>query len=142
MAHELASVWGGSVFSLDVQRKAALNDDPLPVTYPRRRLPSTKPLGRLQLPLPSKTLWDLLRSTQPLHGHLPSPGVALVLLLARVLSQTSGYGPLALLSRATSWLYGQFILCISGLLSVVAPSHRCCTTSVSGEGASSLCVPQ
>jgi len=85
VAHELASVWGGSVFSLDVQRKAALNDDPLPVTYPRRRLPSTKPLGRLQLPLPSKTLWDLLRSTQPLHGHLPSPGVALVLLLARVL---------------------------------------------------------
>ena len=87
VAHELASVWGGDVYSFDVQGQAesASIQDPLPVTYRRRRLPSTKPIGRLQLPLPSRRLWRLLRSPQPLHGHLPSPGVLLVLVLAMLL---------------------------------------------------------
>ncbi|WP_186469833.1 glycosyltransferase family 4 protein [Synechococcus sp. A18-25c] len=85
VAHELASVWGGAVYSLDVQRQEAIGHDPLPVGYPRRRLPSTKPIARLQLPLPSRALWRLLRSQSPLHGHLPSPGVLLVLLLARLM---------------------------------------------------------
>ena len=85
VAHELASVWGGTVYSLDVQRQEGAGHDPLPVSYPRRCLPSTKPLGRLQLPLPSRALLRLLRSPKPLHGHLPSPGVLLVLVLARLL---------------------------------------------------------
>ena len=85
VAHELASVWGGAVYSLDVQRQGGAGHDPLPVGYPRRRLPSTKSLGRLQVPLPSQALWRLLRSPVPLHGHLPSPGVLLVLVLARLL---------------------------------------------------------
>ena len=84
VAHELASVWGGAVYSLDVQRQGASGHDPLPVSYARLRLPSTKTFGRLQLPLPSKALWSLLRSPNPLHGHLPSPGVLLVLVLARL----------------------------------------------------------
>ena len=84
VAHELASVWGGAVYSLDVQRQGATGQDPLPVSYARLRLPSTKTFGRLQLPLPSRTLWSLLRSPNPLHGHLPSPGVLLVLVLARL----------------------------------------------------------
>ena len=48
----------------------------------RRRLPSTKTFGRLHVPLPSLALWRLLHSQTPLHGHLPSPGVLLVLLVA------------------------------------------------------------
>ena len=52
VAHELASVWGGAVYSFDVQRQGADGHDPLPVAYPRRRLPSTKIFGRLHLPLP------------------------------------------------------------------------------------------
>ena len=85
VAHELASVWGGAVYSLDVQRQAAMGDDPLPVAYVRRPLPSINAFGRLHLPLPSWALWCLLRSPTPLHGHLPSPGVLLLLVLARLL---------------------------------------------------------
>ena len=84
VAHELASLWQGPVFSFDVQRQSELTDDPMPVNYQRIRLACLRPLGRLHLPLPSKNLWQLLRSPLPLHGHLPSPGVALILLLARL----------------------------------------------------------
>ena len=85
VAHELANVWGGVVYSLDVSQQGLLTKDPLPVSYPRRRLPSVKSFGRLHLPLPSRALWRLLFSPTPLHGHLPSPGVLLVLVLARLL---------------------------------------------------------
>ncbi|QNG28273.1 glycosyltransferase family 4 protein [Synechococcus sp. HK01-R] len=85
VAHELASVWGGTVYSFDAQGLAQRQQDALPVTYRRQRLACTVPLGRLRLPLPSRALWRLLRDPQPLHGHLPSPGVLLVLLLARLL---------------------------------------------------------
>ena len=84
VAHELASVWGGAVYSFDVQRQGAVGRDPLPVAYPRSRLPSVKTFGRLHLPLPSRALWCLLNSPSPLHGHLPSPGVLFVLVLARL----------------------------------------------------------
>ena len=85
VAHELANVWGGTVYSLDVQRQAAIDHDPLPVGYPRFRLRSIKLFGRLQLPLPSLSLLRLLLSSVPLHGHLPSPGVLLLLVMARLL---------------------------------------------------------
>ena len=85
VAHELANIWGGVVYSFDVQGQSDLGDDPLTVTYRRRRLLSINPFGRLQLPLPSRGVWRLLRSPHPLHGHLPSPGVLLLLVLARVL---------------------------------------------------------
>ena len=85
VAHELASVWGGAVYSLDVQHQGLTGQDPLPVAYCRRRLPSAKSFGRLQVPIPSRSLWRLLRSSAPLHGHLPSPGVLLVLVVARLL---------------------------------------------------------
>ena len=41
--------------------------------------------GRLRLPLPSRQVFDLLVSPKPLHGHLPSPGVLLILVLARLI---------------------------------------------------------
>ena len=85
VAHELASVWGGVVYSLDVQDQRSSTQDPLSVAYQRVRLPSTVPLGRLRLPLPSRQLLALLLSRQPLHGHLPSPGVLLILVLARLM---------------------------------------------------------
>ena len=85
VAHDLGSVWGGPAFSFDVQGQACLLNDPLPVIYPRIRLRSTKLFGRLFLPLPSRSLILLLFSPEPLHGHLPSPGVLLLLALARLL---------------------------------------------------------
>ena len=85
VAHELANYWRGSVYSFDVQHQWLLGHDPLPVKYVRQRLPSIQLLGRLRLPLPSFALWNLLRSATPLHGHLPSPGVLIVLVLARLM---------------------------------------------------------
>ena len=41
--------------------------------------------GRCYLPLPSLSLARLLFSSTPLHGHLPSPAVLILLLLARVI---------------------------------------------------------
>ena len=85
VAHDLGNCWGGEIFSLDVQGQARLLQDSLPVTYPRKHLRSIKVFGRLHLPLPSRSLILLLISSEPLHGHLPSPGVLLLLVLARLL---------------------------------------------------------
>ena len=84
VAHELALVWGGAVYSLDAQPQRRLEPDPLPVSYARIRLPRLS-VGRLLIPMPSRRWWTLLWSSQPLHGHLPSPGVLTLLLLARLL---------------------------------------------------------
>ena len=128
VAHELASVWGGAVYSFDVQRQGADGHDPLPVAYPRRRLPSTKIFGRLHLPLPSSALWRLLRSKTPLHGHLPSPGVLLVLLLARLICPRrrvtahwhcflqQGHGVNGLLFALYQWLALQLLPHLSGVI--------------------------
>ena len=85
VAHELASEWGGTIYSFDAQSRSEDEIDALKVDYLRRVLPTCSPFGRLLLPLPSRVLWRLLRSSRPLYGHLPSPGVLLVLLLARLL---------------------------------------------------------
>ena len=85
VAHELGNSWGGTVFSFDVQGHSSLRDDPLPLTYSRRRLHSIKVFRRLHLPLPSRSLIALLTSSEPLHGHLPSPGVLILLVVARLL---------------------------------------------------------
>ena len=128
VAHELASVWGGAVYSFDVQRQGADGHDPLPVAYPRRRLLSTKIFGRLHLPLPSSALWRLLRSKTPLHGHLPSPGVLLVLLLARLICPCrrvtahwhcflqQGHGVNGLLFALYQWLALQLLPHLSGVI--------------------------
>ena len=84
VVHELASVWGGTVYSFDVQGRSKQEVDALPVDYRRKVLPCSCSLGRMVIPLPSQGLWAMLCSRRPLHGHLPSPGVFLVLLLARV----------------------------------------------------------
>ena len=81
VAHELALVWGGCVYSFDAQPQRRFESDPLPVSYDRVRLPRLT-LGRLLVPLPSRRMCRLLVSSQPLHGHLPSPGVLALLLLA------------------------------------------------------------
>ena len=85
VAHGLSNCWGGVTYSLDVQRQACLRQDPLPVTYSRKRLRSIWLGGRLHVPLPSHSLISLVASSEPLHGHLPSPGVLLLLVLARLL---------------------------------------------------------
>jgi len=84
VAHELASVWAGTVYSFDVQGRSKDEQDALLVGYERRVLPCSVSLGRMVIPLPSRGLWSMLCSRRPLHGHLPSPGVLLALLLARV----------------------------------------------------------
>ena len=53
--------FGVELYSFDVQSQGAAGEDPA-VAYPRRRLPSANPFGRLHLPLPSPLLWRLLRS--------------------------------------------------------------------------------
>ena len=85
VAHELASFWGGLVYSLDVQHQGLTAKDPLAVGYPRQRLPSTKLFGRLHVPLASRVFWHLLLSPNPLHGHLPSPAVLMMLAMARLI---------------------------------------------------------
>ena len=84
VAHELATVRGGTVYSLDAQPQLRLVPDPLLVSYPRKRL-SRVQLGRLFLPYPSQAFFRLLQSQEPLHGHLPSPAVLLILVLARLM---------------------------------------------------------
>ena len=84
VAHELASIWGGTVYSFDVQGRSKDEVDALPVVYGRRVLPCTLALGRMVIPLPSRGLWTMICSRRPLHGHLPSPGVFLILLVARL----------------------------------------------------------
>ena len=85
VAHELGVFGGGDVFSLDVQHHADDLRDPLEVSYIRTRLRCIRVVGRFHLPLPSRRLTQLLCSTSPLLGHLPSPGVLLLLLFARIL---------------------------------------------------------
>ena len=65
VAHELAGAWGGHVYSFDVQRQSGIGHDPFQVAYPRKFLPRAKLVGRLHFPLPSLTLWQLLRSKLP-----------------------------------------------------------------------------
>ena len=88
------------IFSLDVQGQARLSDDSLPVTYPRRRLRSIRVFGRLHLPVPCRSLMLLLASREPLHGHLPSPGVLLLLVLARLFRPNRIVTATALLSES------------------------------------------
>ena len=88
VAHELGNVWRTPIYSFDAQGDGhgsggGSAPDPLPVRYQRRRLRCFS-LGRLLIPLPGLSLWNLMRSSEPLHGHLPSPGVLLILMLARV----------------------------------------------------------
>ena len=85
VAHELASAWGGCVYSFDPQRQAGHATDSCPVTYPREVLPCSPPIARVQLPWPSRALAQLLLSSKHLHGHLPSPGVLLLLVASKVL---------------------------------------------------------
>ena len=86
VAHEYAQLSAGIVYSFDVQRHSSTLRDPLAVTYSRQRLHSIRFVGRLFIPLPSISLIKLLFSSSPLHGHLPSPGVLLLLFLARILN--------------------------------------------------------
>ena len=81
----MANVWKGTVYSFDAQHSSRHGADPLFVGYPREVIPCTRSIGRLLLPWPSRGLWRLLRSPHPLHGHLPCPGVLLVIVLARLL---------------------------------------------------------
>ena len=85
VAHELASAWGGRVYSFDPQQQAGQTSDSCPVTYPRQVLPCSPPIARMQLPWPSRRLVTLLLSGDHLHGHLPSPGVLMLLVAAKVL---------------------------------------------------------
>jgi len=85
VAHHLASFWGGRVFSLATKGRHASDKDPLTVTYPRVSLNSVQ-ISRLYLPLPSRYLIELITASFHLHGHLPSPEVLILLLLARIIN--------------------------------------------------------
>ena len=89
MAHELATVWGGTVYSLNAQPQLLLGPDPLPVLYPRQLVPRFQG-GRLLLPYLSRVFLRLLLSQEPLHGHLPSPAVLLTLVLVMAVMMSWG----------------------------------------------------
>lgn len=89
VAHE----WAAAIHAADACRICTLSlrglgadggADPLPVSYPRERLPSMA-LGQLVLPLPSRRLARILLGSQTLHVHLPCPGLLMIGMLARVL---------------------------------------------------------
>jgi glycosyltransferase involved in cell wall biosynthesis len=92
VAHELAvalTAKGDSVttFSLRAASGGGIGQresDPLPVNYPRSRLAALC-LGKLLVVLPSRRLWQLLTSFEPLLLHLPCPMVLAVGMLARLL---------------------------------------------------------
>lgn len=89
VAHELADACQSNglqsvVFTLCSRKLPVAGADPLAVSYKRVSLPSLS-FGRLVLPWPSRTLIHLLLGVEPLHVHLPCPGVLLLALIARVL---------------------------------------------------------
>ena len=86
VAHELGVFWGGVVWSFDAQGASRDMDDPVCVSYRRKKLLRLRLSRRLVIPLPSCNLFSLLVSPYPLHGHLPSPAVFLVLLIAKAIS--------------------------------------------------------
>ena len=75
-----------------------MGSDPCHVGYQRVVLPCIRPFGRLVLPWPSRATWSLLRSSQPLHGHLHARGAAAVVTGPCHASAASCDGPLALFS--------------------------------------------
>ncbi len=88
VAHELAAAChsgSGWVCTVSLRGPAAGGGpDPLPVSYPREHLPSLS-LGQLLLPLPCWRLARILLGRQPLHVHLPCPGLLLISVAARIL---------------------------------------------------------
>ena len=85
VSHELGSTFGSTIHCLDVSNQRFQPEDPVSVDYCRSYLPSFRVFGRFFLPLPTRSLFDLLISSEPIHGHLPSPGVLFVLVLSRLL---------------------------------------------------------
>ena len=84
VAHELASSLNGHVYSFDCSSKRKQNDDALNVNYKRILLPSIRLFDRLIVPLPCPKLIELLFSQHPLLGHLPSPEILFLLVIARL----------------------------------------------------------
>lgn len=88
VAHELAVAWedmGREVRTYCLQGPGRPPvSDPLPVNYRRVPLPRLA-FGQLLLPLPSRQLISLLLSKDPLHVHLPCPGLLAISAFARVL---------------------------------------------------------
>ena len=128
VAHELATVWGGRVWSFDVQSASHQTEDALNVTYSRFRVPCFRLLGRLHLPIPSRQLWRVLWAANTLHGHLPSPAVLLLLLLARLLRPRrkvtvhwhcfleAGSGVVGLLTSLYQWSALRLLPIFSGVI--------------------------
>ena len=85
VAHEIASSFKGNLYSLDISCRRFQDDDALPVSYPRKYLPSFNLFSRLFLPCLSPGFFTLLTSRNALLGHLPSPAILLTLILARIL---------------------------------------------------------
>ncbi len=84
VAHELGCYWEEPIFSLDAKSAFRNHVDPLNVPYERVRIPRLL-IGRVVLPLPSRGFVRLIFSREPLHAHLPCPGVMLLVFLIRLL---------------------------------------------------------
>ena len=88
MVHAVAEGWqelGAASVSVSLRGPAKhVDGDPLPVAYARHRV-VTWAWGDLLLPLPCRSLVQLLWSSDPLLVHLPCPTVLLLAVLARLL---------------------------------------------------------
>ena len=88
MVHAVAEGWqelGAASVSVSLRGPAKhVDEDPLPVAYERHRV-VTWAWGDLLLPLPCRSLVQLLWSSDPLLVHLPCPTVLLLAVVARLL---------------------------------------------------------
>lgn len=88
VAHELAEAWqsmGYPGMTLSLLGPDPLDQsDPLPVNYCRRRLPSLA-IGQLLIPLPTRSLLQVVLGKEPLHIHLPCPSLLAISIFARLL---------------------------------------------------------
>tara|TARA_Y100001968_G_scaffold313337_1_gene337440 strand:- start:141 stop:1268 length:1128 start_codon:yes stop_codon:yes gene_type:complete len=80
VAHSIAKELGGDVFFL---RSGKKYKDPLYVNYRRKYIRSFI-LGRFYIPIPCKTLFEVLFTSNPLIAHLPCPTILILVLLSRI----------------------------------------------------------
>ena len=113
VAHELASVWGGAVYSFDVQGQSALVEDPLPVLYSRLRLEHQDPWSFaltaavsglvVSAALPKSPSWPFAVSGGAFGVGIGSFGAA----------SSKDHSPLALLFGARPWCQRSFFCALS-----------------------------
>ena len=85
VAHELSNCWGGVALQPGCAESGLFASGRVPGDLSTQAFAIDWGWGALARALLSRSLITMLASSEPLHGHLPSPGVLLLLVLARLL---------------------------------------------------------